>query len=109
FFSGALAIDVLGRLNLPGAALIGTYAVSAGLIGAAFAIPTGLVDRSQMRPSSRIRSVATRHMLIQLTATAIFVVDLAVRWGSRHSTRISILWLVLDALGTAAVIAGGDV
>jgi len=48
-------------------------------------------------------------MLIQLTATAIFVVDLAVRWGSRHSTHVSVLWIVLDALGTATVIVGGDV
>ena len=109
FWAGALGVDVLGRLSLLGAPLAATYAVIAGLIGAVFAITTGLVDRSQMRPGSRIRAVATRHMLIQLTATAIFAVDLAVRWGSRHSANVSVLWLVLDVLGTTTVIVGGDV
>ena len=109
FFSGAVVLDILGRLGLEGTPLAATYAVSAGLIGAVFAILTGLVDRSQMRPGSRIRAVATRHMLTQLTATAVFAIDLAVRWGNRHSANVSVLWLVLDVLGTATVIAGGDV
>jgi uncharacterized membrane protein len=109
FWVGALGVDILGRLHLLGAPLAATYAVAAGLIGAVFAITTGLVDRSQMRPGSRIRAVATRHMTIQLAATAIFVADLAVRWGDRHSTHVSVLWLVLDVLGTATVILGGDV
>jgi len=107
FFSGAVVLDILGRLGLEGTPLAATYAVTAGLIGAVFAILTGLVDRSQMRPGSRIRAVATRHMVTQLTATAVFAIDLAVRWGNRHSANVSVLWLVLDVLGTAAVIAGG--
>src|SRR5437762_12455802 len=43
FWAGALGVDVLGRLSLLGAPLAATYAVIAGLIGAVFAITTGLV------------------------------------------------------------------
>jgi len=109
FWVGAMAVDILGRLSLLGAPLAGTYAVIGGLIGSVFAIATGLVDRSMMRAGSRIRRVATRHMTLQLTATAIFLVDLIVRFGHRHSSSVSVLWLVLDILGVAVVIAGGDV
>src|SRR5438093_1220628 len=80
FASGALLLDVLSRFALPGAPLAASYAMLGAVGGAFFSIITGLVDRSVMRPGSKIRSVATRHMTIQLTATAIFVVDLAVRW-----------------------------
>jgi uncharacterized membrane protein len=109
FFSGALGTDVLSRLGLSGAALAGTYAVAAGLIGAFFSIVTGLVDRSTMRPGSRIRRVATRHMFIQLTATAIFVANLALRWSDRHIQHGKVSWIILDAVGLATVIVGGDV
>ena len=109
FFSGAFGIDVLSRLGLSGAALAGTYAVAAGLIGAFFSIVTGLVDRSTMKPNAKIRRVATRHMFIQLTATAFFVANLIVRWSDRHVQHGKILWIVLDVLGLATVIVGGDV
>jgi uncharacterized membrane protein len=109
FFAGALALDVTSRAGLPGGPLSATWAVTGGLIGAVFAILTGLAERAAMRPGSRIRAVATRHMWIQLTATAFFVVDLAVRWSGRHLVHAKPLWIVLDALGTITVIIGGDV
>jgi uncharacterized membrane protein len=109
FFSGALGADVLSRLGLSGAALAGTYAVAAGLIGALFAILTGLVDRSTMNVKAKIRRVATRHMYIQLTATAIFVANLAIRWSDRAIKHGKVVWIVLDVLGLATVIVGGDV
>jgi uncharacterized membrane protein len=109
FFSGALGADVFSRLGLHGAALAGSYAVAAGLIGALFAILTGLVDRSMMRSGSRIRAVATRHMIIQLSATAIFAANLAVRWSDRNINHGKLLWIILDVVGLATVIVGGDV
>ena len=109
FWTGTVALDVLSRIGLAGAALAGTYAVTAGLVGAFFSIITGLVDRSMMRRGGKIRSVATRHMFIQLTATAFFVANLAVRWSDRNIQHGKILWIVLDVLGLATVIVGGDV
>ena len=108
-YSGALVLDLLSRVGLTGAPLAATYAVLGAIVGAAVSILTGLVDRSTMRPGSKIRGMATRHMYIQLTATAIFVANLAVRWSDRNVAKASILWIVLDVLGVATVIAGGDV
>ena len=107
-FSGALALDLLSLIGLDGAALAATYAVAGGLIGAAFAITTGLVDRSSMRPGSRIRAAATQHMAIQLTATAIFLANVLIRWGDRTDAKASALWVVLDVIGVVVVIVGGD-
>jgi len=114
FFIGALAFDVLSVIGLKGTVLTGGYLLAGGLIGALFAIVTGLLDRAAMRPGSQIRRVATRHMIIQLTATAIFLVDLIVRWSHTfpHAHRVDkaeTLWVVLGALGVIAIIAGGDV
>jgi uncharacterized membrane protein len=109
FFVGTLAFDVLSRAGLAGAPLTATYTAAGGVGIALLAILTGLVDRSQTRPGSRIRRMATRHMWLQLTATAIFAVDLIVRWGGRHLDKAKPLWIVLDALGTLSVVAGGDV
>jgi uncharacterized membrane protein len=108
-YSGALVLDLLSRVGLSGAPLAATYAVLGAVVGAALSILTGLVDRSVMRPGSKIRGMATRHMYIQLTATAIFIANLAVRWSDRKVSEASILWIVLDVLGVATVIAGGDV
>jgi len=114
FFIGALAFDVLSVIGLKGTVLTGGYLLAGGLIGALFAIVTGLLDRAAMRPGSQIRRVAMRHMIIQLTATAIFLVDLIVRWSHTfpHAHRVDkaeTLWVVLGALGVIAIIAGGDV
>ncbi|HEY3208283.1 MAG TPA: DUF2231 domain-containing protein [Actinomycetota bacterium] len=108
-YSGALVLDLLSRLSLSGAPLAATYAVLGAVIGALFSILTGLVDRSVMRPGSRIRSMATRHMWIQFAATAIFIANLLVRWSDRRVPKASLLWIVLDVIGVATVIAGGDV
>jgi uncharacterized membrane protein len=107
-WSGTLVLDVLSFAGLDGAALAATYAAIGGLIGAAFAIVTGLADRSSMRPGSRIRGAATQHMAIQLTATAIFLVNVLVRWGDRTTDKAKALWLILDVLGVGIVILGGD-
>jgi uncharacterized membrane protein len=109
FYIGALVLDLLSRAGLSGAPLAASYAVLGAVAGAALSIITGSVDRSLMRPGSQIRSVATRHMYIQLASTAIFIVNLAVRWGDRKSDEAAILWITLDVLGSATVLLGGDV
>jgi uncharacterized membrane protein len=108
FFSGAVPLDILSALGLSGAARAATMAMVLGVIGAAFAITTGTLDRAAMRPGSRIRAVATRHMLIQLSATTIFVVNLVIRLANDRP-KASALWIVLDLIGTAVLIVGGDV
>jgi uncharacterized membrane protein len=109
FWIGAFWIDVISRLGrFPSAPLMATWLILGGLIGFVAASTTGLVDRSVMRPGSRIRALATRHMLVQYTATAIFVVDFALRWSDRHAAHSSFLWVVLDLIGVLIVMVGAD-
>jgi uncharacterized membrane protein len=114
FFIGSLAFDVLSLIGLSNATLAATYLLLGGLIGAAFAIATGLLDRAAMRPGSLIRRVATRHMIIQLSATAIFLVELIARWSdtipaAHRVAHAKAVWIVLGVIGMITVIVGGDV
>jgi uncharacterized membrane protein len=109
FWIGALWIDVISRLGrFPSAPLMATWLILGGFIGFAAAATTGLVDRSTMRPGSRIRKLASRHMLVQYAATAVFVVDFALRWSHRHDVHSSALWIVLDVIGVLTVVSGAD-
>jgi uncharacterized membrane protein len=109
FWIGALWIDVISRLGrFPSAPLMATWLILGGFIGFAAAATTGLADRSTMRPGSRIRKLASQHMLVQYTATALFVIDFAVRWSHRHDAHSSALWIVLDVVGVLVVTFGAD-
>jgi uncharacterized membrane protein len=109
FYVGALAFDVMSRVcHFPAAPQAATWLIIGAFAGTALAVPTGLVDRSTMKPGTRARTVATRHMLIQLSAAALFVVNLAVRWSDRHVPRSKPLWIALDALGVLLVTVGAD-
>jgi len=59
-----------------------------------------------MRPGSRVRRVANRHMALQLTSTAIVLVNLVIRWGSRYQARADAMWIVLDAVAVGLVLSG---
>ena len=109
FYIGALLIDVVSRLGtFPSAPLMATWLILGAFIGTVAAATTGLVDRSTMRPGSKIRKKATTHMLVQLAAAVIFVVVFAIRWGSRHDPKASWLWIVLELIGALIVSVGAD-
>ena len=109
FYTGALAFDVLSRLGrFPSAPLAATWLILGAFAGTALAVPTGLVDRSIMRPGTQARIVATRHMLIQFAAAAVFVVNAVARWSNRHAARSGLLWIVLDVVGVLLVSIGAD-
>jgi len=69
FYIGALGLDVLSRIGtFPFAPTAATWLIAAAIVGSAAAATTGLVDRSTMKPGSRVRTMATRHMLFQYAA-----------------------------------------
>jgi uncharacterized membrane protein len=110
FYFGSLGLDVLSRVGtFPSAPLAGTWLVLAAIAGFGAASLTGLVDRSTMKPSSRIRKVATRHMLLQYTVVALFIIDFGVRWSHRHDPKSSVLWIVLEAIGVLVVMVAADI
>jgi uncharacterized membrane protein len=108
FMAGALMFDIVSRIGVDGLVKGSTLIVTGAAVTACLAIIPGLLDRSDMRPGSPIHRVATRHMYIQSTATAQFVVNLIVHWADYNATTATIPMLLLDAVAATVVIVGGD-
>jgi uncharacterized membrane protein len=109
FYFGALGLDLLSRLGrFPAAPLAASWLILGAFAGTALAVTTGLADRSSMRAGSKIRGVATRHMLVQFGAAALFVLNFAIRWQDRRLSRSRPLWIVLDVIGVLVVSVGAD-
>ena len=109
FYLGALGLDVLSRLgHFPAAPVAATWLIIAALVGFLGAATAGIVDRSFMRAESKIRKVATRHMLLQDAVAIIYAIDLAVRWSHRHDVHAGPLWIVLEVVGALVMTYAAD-
>jgi len=110
FSIGALGLDILSRLGgFPAAPLASTWLILGALAGFAGAALAGLADRSAMPKGAKIRRLATRHALVQISAAAILVVNLAVRWSDRHAPESDVVWIALGAVGALVVGIGADI
>jgi uncharacterized membrane protein len=109
FYIAVLAFDVLSHIgNHPWAVPAATWLLIGAFAATLVLVVTGLVDRSTMRPGV-VRTTATRHMLFQFAAAAVFVIDFAIRWGDHHRPTAEPLWIVLDVIGVALVMIGADI
>jgi len=109
FYVGTFAFDVLSRVgHFASAPLAGSWLILGAFAGTVLAVTTGLVDRSVMRQGTELRTVATRHMLLQFSAAAVFVANLLIRWPDRMHARSATLWIALDAVGVLLVAIGAD-
>jgi uncharacterized membrane protein len=109
FYIAVLAFDVFSHIgHHPWAVPAGTWLLIGAFAATLVLVITGLVDRSTMRPGV-VRSTATRHMLIQFGAAAVFIVNFAIRWGDRAILEAKPLWIVLDVIGVALVSIGADI
>ena len=109
FYIGALGLDVLSRAgHFPAAPLAASWLILGAFAGTVLAATTGLADRSNMKPGSRIRRVVNQHLSLQLTAGALFILNFALRWPDRHLAESKPLWIVLDAIGVLVVMVGAD-
>lgn len=107
FSVGALGLDLLSRLGgFPEAPVAATWLVIGALAGWTLAVITGLVDWWDMVRGSSKRRRATLHMWFQLSAMAVFVLDLAVRWGGRHRPEAPWVWVAIEAVGVLVLLAG---
>jgi uncharacterized membrane protein len=110
FTYGAFGLDVLSRLGtFPAAPIAATWLVVAAIVGYAGTALVGFADRSGMSPGVKIRRVATRHALVQITAAIVVVVNLAVRWSDRSAAESDVLWIVLGAIAALVVSIGADI
>lgn len=110
FTYGALGLDVLSRLgDFPAAPIAATWLVVLAVLGYAGAVLVGFADRAAMSPGVKIRRVATRHAVVQISAALVVVVNLLVRWSDRHVADSEVLWIVLGAIATVVVSVGADI
>ncbi len=110
FSIGALGLDLFSRIGHHAVApLAATWLIVAALAGFAAAMLTGLAERATMRSGSKIRKVASRHMLVQFAAAAVVVVDLVARWSDRQQHRAGAVWIALDLVAVLLVMAGADI
>jgi len=107
FYLGAIAFDVMSRITPnEGLVLAATYLLIGGVLGTLLAAPLGLIDWAGMVRGSSKRRLATRHMLVQLTAAAFFIVALVLRWPDRGASQAEISWIVIQAAGYLVLIVG---
>ncbi|HEY4158111.1 MAG TPA: DUF2231 domain-containing protein [Polyangiaceae bacterium] len=96
--------DVLSWFTWPGqTAIVAYYSEIAGLIGAALAILTGLVDFAKLRDERAVK-IALYHATAVVTSVCFFGVALALRG---RSERVSVVVTALDATGAAVLAVAG--
>lgn len=107
FLSGAFAFDVLGRLlDEPALWTTGAHLAVAGVVMALVAAVPGFLDyRHTVPPESSGKARATKHMLVNLGAVALFFAA----WWVRGSAGVAPdpVVLVVEGIAAAMLIAGG--
>lgn len=107
FLAGAFVFDLLGRLlEQPAWWNTGAHLAVAGIATALIAAVPGLIDyRYTVPPRSTGKKRATRHMIVNLAAVALF----AVAWWLRGSASAApgVVQLIAEGAGLALLVAGG--
>lgn len=83
------------------------YTMVLGILGALLAAVPGLVDYSDIRRDHPARPIATRHMLLNFAAVAIYIGNAAVRCSHWNQPRLGVLPFVLSLLGVAILSYSG--
>ncbi|WP_374316519.1 DUF2231 domain-containing protein [Microbacterium sp.] len=73
-----------------------------GIVGAVAAALVGFLDYRQIAQGTAARRTATTHMALNLGVTALFIVNVIVRW-SADDDDVSIIGFVLSLVGLAAL------
>src|SRR5687767_14693850 len=107
FLVGAFAFDAAGMLlDRPGLWTTATYLALAGVGAALVAAIPGFIDYFfTVPPNSSAKTRATKHMLLNLSAVALFAVAWVLR-GNAES-RPEMLHLLMEAAGAGLLTIGG--
>jgi uncharacterized membrane protein len=107
FYIATLGLDILSKVgDFPSAPRATVWLLIGAFAASAFAVTTGLVDRSTTVPGSRARKMVNRHALLQVATAVVFVVNFVVRWPDRHLAEAMVSWIALDVLGCLILVVG---
>jgi uncharacterized membrane protein len=81
-----------------------------GLVGALFAIVTGLLDFSKLTPGTKVHKIALTHLFLNLAASALFAVNAVVRFTGFElgdfAPGLLLTILGLGLLGVSGILGG---
>jgi uncharacterized membrane protein len=106
----ALVFDILGLMGVGGNASVQAafWAILLGLISAVPAAAAGLADFTEIRREKVAWKLALYHMILNVTATLLWLVNLILRWGERETaTQVGGLELALSIAGVAILSVSG--
>jgi nitrite reductase/ring-hydroxylating ferredoxin subunit/uncharacterized membrane protein len=102
-------LDLASFLVEDGNALVrgAYYAMLLGVVMALVAAVPGFVDRADIRLDDPAKKTATTHMVLNLVAVVIFIIDLWLRSGRLDAAEPPILPVLLSLLGLAILAYSG--
>lgn len=104
FYVGALGFDILSRVgSFESAPLAATWLIAGSALFLPVIALTGLIDWAGMKPGGRARKMANKHMVLQLSAAALFILTLIIRWPDREIAEAKTLWIGIEAIGVMAM------
>ncbi|HZB04639.1 MAG TPA: DUF2231 domain-containing protein [Actinomycetota bacterium] len=107
FYTATLVFDIMTRIEPnPGLVQAGTFLLVGAAAATVILLITGLTDWWGMVRGSSKRRIATRHLLLQVTAFVFFFTTLVLRFPDRTVPEAETLWIVLEAIGYVVLSAG---
>src|SRR5687767_4275176 len=95
----SLIFDVMALAKIDGYIKPAFYTMALGVLTALVAAVPGLADYSDIRRDAPARKIATRHMLLNIAAVALYVVNTALRYRTRDDLGIIPFALSLIGIG----------
>jgi uncharacterized membrane protein len=100
---GALLFDLLSQTDIGGNAMVrlSFYAIAFGLAATVLAVPTGLVDWSEIKKEKPAWKIGLYHMALNLVVALLFAINFGFRLPTfREDAAVATAPLVLSALGS---------
>jgi uncharacterized membrane protein len=102
------ALSVAGVGNGAALARASFACIVGGLLVVPLAIPTGLADWAEIKPGRPARRLGVVHMILNVVVTALFAVNLWLRWDDWHTaTAVTTLQLALSIAGVLTLFVSG--
>jgi len=83
------------------------YAMAIGVVMGVFAVAAGLADRSDIRLDHPARKTANLHMVLNLSALGLFVINLWLRGTQEDLTATPFAYLLLSLIGVGIILFSG--
>lgn len=105
----ALLFDALSQFDIGGNAIVrlSFYCIVFGLAAALLAVPTGVIDWSEVKQEKPAWKIGLYHMAVNLVTALVFAINLGLRMEDFETARkVAAAPFVLSAVGTLLLVGG---